>query len=40
MDEMKEDGNTANLKLMVLNLAHQFVCYNQLKFEGKIAKYS
>ena len=40
MDEIKEEGDTTNLQLTVLKLVHRIVRYEQLKFEGKIAKYS
>ena len=37
---MKEGEDTTNLQLTVLKLVHQIVFYEQLKFEGKISKYS
>ena len=37
---MKEEGEKTNLQLVDSNLVHRIVHYNQLKYEGKIAKYS
>ena len=37
---MKQEGDTTNLQLADLNLVHWIVHTDQLKYGGKIAKYS